>query len=547
MKDDRMVISFFDDYYKKKEKAVELLQVTVEELLTSDIFNGSKVIAGEKGVGNQVTSLNILDSYRGYIFSETGMFAITSGYFLSQNTDQQVEMIEQLAKRGIAGIALKPVYFNGEIPREILETAERLDFPIIALGNDSSAFRDFFVFFATQVYARGTQEFLHREDVSAVLIKLMHEEGLLGMIRQLYTWTGKPVTAQFRAAPYNFPEKESSFRKMLSDYESERWVSPSKHYKDLLETSAPYIGLGIVVDCKDEPTCRIWLDARQAAFDENDAIFLRAAKLACELEIQQILFIEQSEERLITSFVEKLLTIGSSKSINDTILLSQRIRWRIPDHIFVVIIQDDMNSIQPLINAKASEYFRNQRLFIPVHTYDQYNVILFPSDITNGSDYLIGLQKYLSSAFPGKRLFLGIGRSMELQHSQISFHQACYAVDVGRKVFADQSLYNFSKMGIYRICFPDLPREELILFCRELLNPLLESESVSKLDLLQTLRAYFHSGENFTKTGQMLHIHPNTVRYRLGIVERLCKINLESYNDVLALQLSIMLMPIVFS
>lgn len=522
------------------------MQVTIEELLQAEIFNGSRVIAGEKGLSNQVSSLNILDSYRGYAFSEKGMFAITSGYFLSQDPDRQADMVEQLAKRGIAGMALKPIYFDGKVPEKILQTADRLDFPVIALGNDSSAFRDFFTFFATQVYARGAHEYLSREKVSAVLIQLMHEEGLLGLARQLYAWTDKPVTAQFRAAPYNFPESKSAFRELLAGYEAERRMRPSKNHLDLLEISPPFAGLGVAIDCKSEPLCMVWLDAEKSALDENDAIFLRAAKLACELEIQQILFIEQSEERMRTGFVEKLLT-GSLKGMSDALLLSKRIRWRIPDHMFVVLIHcDEIKPMQSPIKIETSEYFRCHKLFIPVHTFDQYTVILFPSDTEDGPQLLDGLQKHLADAFPGKRILFGIGRSMELQEAQVSFHQASFALDTGKRVLPDQSIYIFDKMGLFRICCSVLPREELMLFCRELLQPLLKSESASKLDLLQTLCVYFHTGGNFSRTGQILHIHPNTVRYRLEVVERLCHVRFDSYNEVLALQVSIALLPAVF-
>ena len=76
--------------------------------------------------------------------------------------------------------------------------------------------------------------------------------------------------------------------------------------------------------------------------------------------------------------------------------------------------------------------------------------------------------------------------------------------------------------------------------------PLLESDSILKLDLLQTLRAYFRTGGNFSHTGQKLFVHHNTVRYRLEVVERLSKMSFDSYYEMLSMQVALALLPIFF-
>jgi DNA-binding PucR family transcriptional regulator len=68
-------------------------------------------------------------------------------------------------------------------------------------------------------------------------------------------------------------------------------------------------------------------------------------------------------------------------------------------------------------------------------------------------------------------------------------------------------------------------------FCRELLDPLAEQDSARGSELLPTLAAFLSSGGRWAATAAQLHVHVNTLRYRLERVEALTGRNLEDPDD----------------
>jgi DNA-binding PucR family transcriptional regulator len=58
---------------------------------------------------------------------------------------------------------------------------------------------------------------------------------------------------------------------------------------------------------------------------------------------------------------------------------------------------------------------------------------------------------------------------------------------------------------------------------------------------VQTLEALHRHGGNCARAAQLLHIHPNTVRYRLSRIEEMTGLRLDDPQDRLRLDLAAML------
>ena len=69
----------------------------------------------------------------------------------------------------------------------------------------------------------------------------------------------------------------------------------------------------------------------------------------------------------------------------------------------------------------------------------------------------------------------------------------------------------FGRTGIYRVLLPALENRETTAFAASILEALEESP-----DLLETARAYADAGGDVAKSAAAIHVHQNTVRYRLG-------------------------------
>ena len=134
----------------------------------------------------------------------------------------------------------------------------------------------------------------------------------------------------------------------------------------------------------------------------------------------------------------------------------------------------------------------------------------------------------------------GIGRlAKDLQQIPQSYREAQQALEIGRRLFGDGNLHSFARLGIYRLLFHLYGHEELSDFYEETLGPLLESDSRSNSALIETLEGFFHCNGNLSETARTMHLHRNSLLYRLGRIEELLGRSLEDPELRLSLQIAL--------
>lgn len=134
----------------------------------------------------------------------------------------------------------------------------------------------------------------------------------------------------------------------------------------------------------------------------------------------------------------------------------------------------------------------------------------------------------------------GIGHPvLELTHIPQSYREAQQALEIGRRLFGDGKLHSFARLGIYRLLFHLYGHEELSEFYQETLGPLLDSDSRSNGALIETLEGFFRCNGNLSETARAMHLHRNSLLYRLGRIEELLGRSLEDSELRLALQLAL--------
>src|SRR6266487_671778 len=133
----------------------------------------------------------------------------------------------------------------------------------------------------------------------------------------------------------------------------------------------------------------------------------------------------------------------------------------------------------------------------------------------------------------------GIGRiADDVQQISQSYREAQQALEIGRRLFGEGSIHYFARLGIYRLLFHLYEHEELSDFYQETLAPLLESDSHSSA-LLETLECFFNCNGNLSETARTMHLHRNSLLYRLGRIEELLGRSLEDPEFRLSLQIAL--------
>jgi sugar diacid utilization regulator len=146
----------------------------------------------------------------------------------------------------------------------------------------------------------------------------------------------------------------------------------------------------------------------------------------------------------------------------------------------------------------------------------------------------------LAELFPGAKVVIGIGGACrdpeEIARSYDQAHRTTQTLwRLGRVGTASA----FEDLGVHRLLLqvPDL--NELRSFAREVLGKLSEHEHEHKSEYLATLACYFRENNSPQRASRLLHVHPNTVAYRIKRIEEITGLKLDNYRDRLIAQIAL--------
>ncbi|WP_313893295.1 GAF domain-containing protein [Psychrobacillus sp.] len=128
---------------------------------------------------------------------------------------------------------------------------------------------------------------------------------------------------------------------------------------------------------------------------------------------------------------------------------------------------------------------------------------------------------------------ISIGRAVNsLQHVSISYTDAELISLEAFDSKTSKQIQSFRDLGIKRHLL-ELNEEEQHYFIKEILGPILSTtENGEKNELMITLNTYFYCNKNVVLTAKTLHLHQNSVYYRLQQLQEKLNYNFDNVEDI---------------
>jgi sugar diacid utilization regulator len=152
----------------------------------------------------------------------------------------------------------------------------------------------------------------------------------------------------------------------------------------------------------------------------------------------------------------------------------------------------------------------------------------------------------LAELFPEVTTTVGIGGPCRgPEQIRLAYAQARRTVETVRRMGRAGRVVAFGDLGIHRLLLqvPDLA--ELRGFADEVLGRLRNGDSDQAPVYLATLACYFRENASPQRASRVLHVHPNTVTYRIRRVEEITGLDLGSYRDRLMAQVALEILDAV--
>jgi sugar diacid utilization regulator len=142
--------------------------------------------------------------------------------------------------------------------------------------------------------------------------------------------------------------------------------------------------------------------------------------------------------------------------------------------------------------------------------------------------------------FPEAVLTIGVGgRCRESGEVARAYAQARRTIETARRLGRQGQVVAFEDLGIHRLLLqvPDLG--ELRSFAEEVIGPLSAYERKHNSGYLRTFAIYLRENGSLQRAARELHVHPNTITYRLNRVQEITGLDLGRYQDRLMAQVAL--------
>lgn len=145
----------------------------------------------------------------------------------------------------------------------------------------------------------------------------------------------------------------------------------------------------------------------------------------------------------------------------------------------------------------------------------------------------------LAELFPDTKVVVGIGGTCrDPREISRSYEQAHRTIETMRRIGRTGTVTAFADLGIHRLLLLVPELAELRSFADDVLGGL-PADGHRRAEYLATLACYLKENGSPQRAARFLHVHPNTVAYRIRRIEQLTGLSMDRYRDRLTTQVAL--------
>jgi len=552
------------------------MTITVRDALQIGGLIEAKVIAGASGLDQEIKAVDIIDVPDAAIWFRRHSLLSTTFYALKDNIDAQLKMLEDIKNCGGAGLIIfSPERYISQIDTRLIKKADELELPLLEMPDCS--YIDVIVPVMSQILDKQVKALEYAQEVHSMMTDIVLKgKGLRELLTSLSLLLEKPVLMAdadlFLLDAVSPPGTTNSSVPLVEKWQLHKSHLPlSEFYPDALLTDLVYskkpsyyqygsadsdhsdfffpvvagdhfYGVLVVPDLEQE-------------LEKAKTVAFEAGAVAISLHILKENAIHEAERKSELDFYNELL-LGNIKN-RETIISQARqygletsgsyyiilaelsrenraydesqtlvkdgersfIEKRLKRLLRLALEQEDFNAI--VVEALGS-------LVVLVHTTEKNN----PEQSTAFCRYLLtALRNYVQDQLGGASLYLAAGDlCLDIERISAGYLEAWETIDIGKKLYSGDFALCYSEMAPYHLVKRLLSGTKTNELFNRVYQPLLHYDHEKGGELVGTLEAYLDCNFSRTKTAEKLHIHRNSLNYRLQKIEELLQCEIDQID-----------------
>ncbi len=537
----------------------------LKELLQLAVYRDVRVRAGELGLDRQVKSVNMMDAPDIIHYLKPDELLLTTAYAIREQPDQLLLLIGQMAESDCAGLGIKTKRFLQEIPKQALELADALHFPLIELSLEP-ALGELLQESLRYIMEKNNEELryalkMHR-DFSTIIMQGKGNESILRILSSLVEGTVLLADGQLRILARAGDEEAPKTARMLAALPEaaatlEKTAARSTSFSLLpAEGDAESAEMLIyAIELPYQPAFLILVNGRNGHSPYPGLAVEQAINvIGFELMKQQAL--KERSRRYKNEFFEDLIegrfasaaeiaTVGKRYGITEGYTYWSAVgkaddspeRGELRG-----LLHSSREALYDILKRTFNRHslpcvmFNNKDLFVILLKWEWQR----PFTEKELTDCLRDIQEELYR-WSAVSFSFGIGNPVEqLTHIPASFHEAVSALQDGCQSLQTRFIRGYRTKEAEEL-LKMIPEGALTDFYLESFRAVLEEEPHERDELMATARVFLDTQGQIGETAKRLYVHRNTVSYRLNKYEQLTRRSLRDSNDSLRFRIAFLI------
>lgn len=540
------------------------MEFSVKDILTFSSLENAIVLSGKQYLHKVVKGTTIMEAPDITDWLKGGELILTSLYpILSFSEEEQRQFIAKLAEKDVSALVIKTHRFVNEIPKYIIDEAEKCKLPIIQIPREVP-YVDIMYPIMEEILDIQVKRLQYYKEIHDQFTALsLANESEEKIIKTLENLIGNPVALfdrNFLCLASTSPHL-TNFEIVAKNYhvdKSELMKFP--HYRQVVKyhEQKEKIGHQIVVQIETINHIKTYLliGEMNKPLHELDFIAVENAATSLSLELVKKFAIAEVDKRFKNDLLEQIIEgkLPSSLLYHDANLIG----WNIEGSFAVVLLKLRKNTDR--ISTKKTKRglsSGNEQTLLDESIY-RY----LPEAITGNKSglkvvlwrvnredrqWLNKIKDRISSIIDWVKkqdneimIQVGIGTlSEDVDTISESYIKARDALEYGEVLNGKESVTSYSELGVFRMLGQFTNTEDLKSFIPPSLQTLLDYQQANKSDLLTTLKVFLQCNQNATKASQQLFIHHKTAVYRIERIKEITGMNFDDAEEMLLVQIGL--------